>query len=317
MANAKDYPPPTLEEAMRALYCIPADCEEKEWSDTGMSLASEFPTTGFPVFNDWSATAPEKYDAADLKSRWKGWTRKRGKTIATLFYIAKRYGYRRDPNAAPPSSEELAKREREKTDRERQREETERREREETAHAEQRAADLWAVAQPAPDSHGYLLRKGIQAHGLRLFRGILKVAGMALDGCLMVPALDMGGTIRSLQFIHPDIPGKDGKRNLPKAEIKGRFWRLGEFSESGPVYIAEGPATAASIFEASEACTLCAFSAGNLEAVALQVRQGYPEARIILCPDNDPTGIKNATQAVRAVAGLIALPSFTASGEPA
>ena len=152
---------------------------------------------------------------------------------------------------------------------------------------------------------------------MRVFRGNLTVAGMALDGCLMVPALDLDGTVRSLQFIHPDTPGKDGKRNLPKAEIKGRFWRLGDFTELGPVCIAEGPATAASIHEASGACTLCAFSAGNLEAVALQVRERYPRARIVLCPDNDPTGIKNATQATRAVAGFIALPIFAASGEPA
>lgn len=313
MAAPKDYKPPTLEEAERALYCIPADCPESEWSAVGMALASEFPTVhGFDLFNRWSATAttPGKYKPADTKSRWNGWTRKTGKTIASLFYTAKAYGYRPNPNAAPPSPEELARREREKAERDRQQQETEQHRKEEAAHAEQRAADLWAKAKPVTDAHGYLMRKGIEAHGLRLFRGNLSVAGMALDGCLMVPAVDLDGTVKSLQFIHPDIPGKDGKRNLPKAEIKGRFWRLGEFTDTGPVYIAEGPATAASIFEASGACTLCAFSAGNLEAVAVQIRQRYPKAHIILCPDNDPTGLKNAIQAARAVAGLVALPVF-------
>jgi putative DNA primase/helicase len=298
-----------LEDVERALFCIPADCPEAEWSALGMALASEFPTVhGFDLFNRWSQGAPEKYDAADLKSRWRRWTRGRGKTIATLFKIAREHGYRPDPSAAPPSPDEQARRERDRAERERQRQATEAEEREAAAHAEARAAELWAKARPAPASHGYLVRKGIEAHGLRLFRGNLEVAAMRLDGCLMVPAFDLDGTVKSLQFIHPATPGKDGKRNLPKASIKGRFWRLGEFAAAGRVYIAEGPATAASIHEATGECTLCAFSAGNLEAVAVQVRERYPAAVIVLCPDEDPTGIDHAHRAARAVAGLVARP---------
>lgn len=317
--HAKDYPPVTLEEAIRALLCISPYCPEAEWWQLGAALAAEFGDSAFADFKAWSAGAPEKFDAADLNARWRKWTRHRGtgKGMGTFFDIAKRHGYRPNPNAAPPTPDELARRGRERAERDRQRQEDERRHREEAAHAEQRAADLWAKAPPAPDSHGYLVRKGIQAHGLRLFRGNLEVAGMALDGCLMVPALDLGGTVKSLQFIHPDIPGKDGKRNLPKAEIKGRFWLLGGFSELGPVHIAEGPATAASIFEATGACVLCAFSAGNLETVAQRVRQSHPQARIVLCPDHDPTGIKNATRAAQAVAGFIALPVPAPDGTPA
>lgn len=315
MAAAKDYPPPTLEDAERALFHIPADCPEAEWSAVGMALASEFPgAAGLAVFDRWSQTAPEKYDAADLKSRWRRWTRGRGKTIATLFKIAREHGYRPDSSAAPPSPAELARRQQERTERERQRQAAEAEEREAAAQAEARAAREYAKAPPAPPPHGYLVRKGIEAHGLRLFRGNLEIAGMPCDGCLMVPALDLDGTVKSLQFIHPDIPGKDGKRNLPKASIKGRFWRLGEFTETGRVYIAEGPATAASIHEATGECTLCAFSAGNLEAVAVQVRERYPAAVIVLCPDEDPTGIDHADRAARAVAGLVARPSPTVAG---
>lgn len=312
---SNEFPPPTLEEIERALYCIPADCPEAEWSALGMALASEFPTVpGFDLFSRWSQTAPEKFDAADLKSRWRRWTRGRGKTIATLFKIARENGYR--PAAAPRqlTPEELDRRQREREDAEHRRREQERQDQEAAAHAEERAALEWAKAAPAPERHGYLTRKGIKPHGLRVFRGNLTVAGMALDGCLMVPALDMAGTVRSLQFIHPTIPGKDGKRNLPRASIKGRFWRLGEFSEAGRVYIAEGPATAASIHEATGECALCAFSAGNLEAVAMQVRERYPAAVLVLCPDNDPTGMEHANQAARAVAGLVAFPHHTGTG---
>ena len=81
-AKNSSYPPTTLEEAERALYCIPADCSEDEWKDAGMGFSSEFPDR-LDVFDRWSATAtkPEKYNAAETKSRWQSWTRKSGKAI--------------------------------------------------------------------------------------------------------------------------------------------------------------------------------------------------------------------------------------------
>jgi hypothetical protein len=320
MAAAKDYPPPTLEDAERALFHIPADCPEADWWQLGATLAAEFPgAAGFAVFDQWSQTAPEKYDAADLKARWRKWERHRGngKAMGTFFDIAKRYGYRPEPSAAPPSPAELARRQQERAERERQRQAAEAEEREAAAHAEARAAREYAKAPLAPPSHGHLVRKGIEPHGLRLFRGNLEVAGMPLDGCLMVPAFDLDGTVKSLQFIHPNIPRKDGKRNLPKASIKGRFWRLGEFTAAGRVYIAEGPATAASIHEATGECTLCAFSKGNLEAVAVQVRERYPAARIVFAPDNDADGggLESANAAARTVGGCVAPPPPIPPGE--
>ena len=129
---------------------------------------------------------------------------------------------------------------------------------------------------------------------------------MPLDGCLIVPVRTIDGHLRSLQFIHPDRPGPEGKRNLPKGDMAGNFWKLGEFTATGPVYLTEGPATAASVHEATEgACVLCTFSAGNLEPVAHQVRARYPDAQIILVPDHDRTGLDAAHRAARAVNGLI------------
>jgi len=312
--KASHQTPPTLEEATEALYCIPADCSEEEWSNAGMAFASEFPGD-LATFDAWSQQAPAKYNAADLKARWRRWTSKGGKTIATLFYFAKAYGYRPSRSTAPPSPEAQAKAEQERA---RRRAEAQRKAEEaaaEAAHAEQRAAEERRKAPPVPESHGYPARKKLDvallnAWGCRLFRGNLTVSGLVIDGCLMVPAMDMDGTVKSLQFIHPDTPGKDGKRNLPIAPLKGRFWPLGELSETGPIYLAEGPATAASIHEASQQCTLCTFSGGNLEAVALAVRERYPQAPIILCADDDPTGKTSAILAAHAVGGLITLPNL-------
>ncbi|MCX7109411.1 MAG: DUF3631 domain-containing protein [Proteobacteria bacterium] len=312
------YPPTTIEEAERALYCIPADCPEEEWKDSGMAFASEFPND-LAIFDAWSQQAPDKYNAADLKSRWLGrWASHSGKTIATLFYIAEIYGYKRSKNAAPLSAEQRARIERDKATRQAEAQRKAEQRAEDEAHAQQRAATQWATMADAPADHGYLLKKGIQNHSLKLFKGDLKIAGMQIDGCLMVPATDIDGTVKSLQFIHPEIPGHDGKKNLPQAPMKGLFWKLGDFLTDGHIYLAEGPATAASIHEASAAYTFCTFGKDNFLTVAKLVREPYPQAQIILCADNDPpekllASQLKAIQAAQAVNGLIALPNLDAN----
>ena len=57
--------------------------------------------------------------------------------------------------------------------------------------AARKAAVIWDNAPRAPDDHPYLSRKNISSLGL-------KSAG---NGALIVPAMDMAGAIRSLQFI--------------------------------------------------------------------------------------------------------------------
>lgn len=297
---------PTLQEATEALDCLSPDCPEAEWSKLGMAFASEFPgPEGKAVFDQWSARCPEKYDRADLKSRWQSWSRGRGVTIKTLFGIAKEHGYR-PQHRAPLTAAESAELDRARAAREQQRAAAERERAAEADHAAARARELWRNAPPAPADHPYLIRKGIKANELRLFCGNLVIAGLPIDGALIVPAVNIDGALRGLQFIAPDPPGANGKRNLPQASMKGCFWRLGDFSESGSVILTEGPATAASVHEAAEsACVLCTFSAGNLEPVAHQVRTRYPDAQIILVPDHDRTGLDAAHRAARAVNGLI------------
>lgn len=297
---------PTLQEAEEALYCIPANCPEAEWSKVGMALSSEFPgPEGFTLFDTWSQGSPDQYDRADLKSRWNSWKRGKGIGIATLFGIAKEHGYRPQPRA-PLTPAELAELNRNRAKREHQRAEAERVRTTDANFAAMRAMSIENNAQEAPPDHGYLKRQRIKPHGLHVFKGNLEIAGMPLDGCLIVPVRTIDGHIRSLQFIHPDRPGAEGKRNLPKGDMAGNFWLLGEFTDTGPVYLTEGPATAASVHEATEgACVLCTFSAGNLEPVARQVRARHPDARIILVPDHDRTGLDAAHRAARAVNGLI------------
>lgn len=300
---------PTLQEAEEALSCIPANCPEAEWSKMGMALSAEFPgPDGFAVFDQWSQGSPDQYNRADLKSRWQSWSRGHGVTIKTLFGIAREHGYR-PQRRAPLTAAELAELDRARAEREAERRQAEAQRQTEADHAAARARELWRNAPPAPADHPYFIRKGIKSHDLRLFCGNLVIAGLPIDGALIVPAVNIDGALRGLQFVAADPPGANGKRNLPQASIKGCFWRLGEFSESGSVILTEGPATAASVKEASEAdCVVCTFSAGNLEAVARAIRARYPAARLIFVPDNDETGLAAAARAARAVGGSSAPP---------
>lgn len=182
---------------------------------------------------------------------------------------------------------DAAKRQREQAKREMQEE------------ARQRASDEWAAATPAPDSHPYLLRKCVKAHGLRV----------AADGRLLVPVRDQTGELLSLQFIAPD----GEKRFLTGGRIAGGYFAIGK--PGAVLCIAEGYATAATIHEATEHPVAVAFHAGNLEPVAQALRQKLPKVKLIVCADDDACtdgnpGLSKATSTARAVGGLVAVPDF-------
>lgn len=137
------------------------------------------------------------------------------------------------------------------------------------------AGKLWEAAHATTDAHPYLARKEVPAFGLR----------QAQDGRLMVPVLDAAGAPQSLQFI--DADGE--KRFLSGGRTAGGYFPLParDGSKDGPLLIAEGYATAASLHLSTGYAALVAFNAGNLLTVARMARKQYPDREIILCADND------------------------------
>ncbi|HYS42756.1 MAG TPA: DUF3987 domain-containing protein, partial [Geobacteraceae bacterium] len=98
----------------------------------------------------------------------------------------------------------------------------------------------------------------------------------------------------------------------------GHFHTIGKAKDK-TVVIAEGYATGATIHQATGHCVLVAFDSGNLKAVAKAVREKRPDFRIILAADNDQftepnVGVVKATEAARAVKGLLAFPVFQDTG---
>lgn len=184
---------------------------------------------------------------------------------------------------------ESAKRQREQAERERH------------ADAAERAAREWEAAKPASDSHPYLQRKGVRSHGVRQHR----------DGRLLIPLRDRAGVWQSLQYISAD----GDKLFLSGGKMAGGYFAIGK--AGGTVCIAEGFATAATIHEATGLPVAVAFNAGNLEPVARALRDKLPTAKLILCADDDAAtegnpGMAKATEAARAVDGLLAVPDFGA-----
>jgi putative DNA primase/helicase len=166
------------------------------------------------------------------------------------------------------------------------------------AAARAKAERLWQVARPTAQDHPYLARKGIRGVGLR-----------RLGERLVVPGRDVDGTLHTLQFIGPD----GGKRFLTGGRIKGVYCPIGTLADR--LLIAEGVATAISLYIATGSATAAAFSAGNLRPVAEALRRKFPALPIVVCADDDTLTAGNpgrtaALDAARAVGGLVALPSL-------
>ncbi|HEY2862778.1 MAG TPA: DUF3987 domain-containing protein [Casimicrobiaceae bacterium] len=163
--------------------------------------------------------------------------------------------------------------------------------------AREKATTIWARSQPAQADHPYLVAKGVKAHGLRLH-----------GSALVVPVRD-GAELHSLQFIE----GDSSKRFLTGGQVRGHYFSIGV--ASGVVAVAEGFATAATIHEATGHAVAVAFDCGNLEPAARAMRAKFPDARLVICADDDHKtdgnpGLAKAAEAARAVGGLLAVPSF-------
>lgn len=184
------------------------------------------------------------------------------------------------------------------------------------ARAARLAAVLWARLAPS-GNHPYLERKQVPAVGVRF--------GPDERGhgpCLVIPLRASDGVLTSLQFIYPD----GSKRFLPGGAKKGAFHVLGEIGPDSLLYLAEGYATAASLYLATDRPVVVAFDAGNLAAVAAALRRVYPAVRLVVAADNDQwkaaeigpdgrpkgnTGVIKALAVARQYGTRLAVPDFT------
>ncbi len=163
----------------------------------------------------------------------------------------------------------------------------EREQRQQAAAAE--ATKLWQHAIPAL-SHPYLQRKRVRPHGIRQ------------SGEALVIPMYRNRELRSVQRIFAD--GR--KRFLKDGDIYAGYYPIGKLN--GRLWIAEGFATAASVYEATGNAVACAFSGSNMAKVAKSFRNQFPDLDIRIA--GDAGGEKYADDAMIACMGKSALPVF-------
>jgi len=165
-------------------------------------------------------------------------------------------------------------------------------EREQQAERTSQQVDaMWAAATPV-QAHPYLADKGVQDHGLRQGAPDQTVTVNGADdrprelsvaGQLLVPVADETGKLTSLQFIRQD----GSKMFMPEGKVEGGHYVIGDAGKGGPVLIAEGFATAATLHEMTGLPAIVAFNAGNLRPVAEAYRALDPTRAIYIAGDDD------------------------------
>lgn len=220
----------------------------------------------------------------------------------------------------------------------------------------QAVAAFFDAAAPAPADHPYLVRKGVRAYGVRVAAAgpLLLPPGARVDaeaveatragavregaapaptpapdvqrwsgpGQLLVPVRDVAGAFLGAQSIDAD-----GRKSFPRGgRVQGGHHLLGDLATAGPLLVAEGYATAATLHEATGLPVAVAFNAGNLEAVARAFRATDAARPILIAADNDHrrerergpdgrfktnVGRVKAEAAAAAVGGAVLVPPFS------
>ena len=164
----------------------------------------------------------------------------------------------------------------------------------------------WANAVGWADkSQEYLARKEVPGFGVK----------EGEHGELLVPGRDVDGFIHTLQSI-----SEAGKFFTKGSRKSGTFHRIDPDKtfdkECTPILVAEGYATAASIHMATNLPVHAAFDAGNLEPVAVALKEKHPDRQVIILADDDHhqkdnPGLNKAAIAAKAVDGVVVSPLLT------
>lgn len=118
--------------------------------------------------------------------------------------------------------------------------------------------------------HPYLDKKGVQAHGLKIDE----------QGNLLIPLYSYESghwTLCNIQSISPDC---QGKYFIKDGQVSGACLLLGQITQNAPILIAEGYATAATLFECTNLATVVTFNSHNMQKVAPIIRKIAADCRI-------------------------------------
>ena len=186
--------------------------------------------------------------------------------------------------------------------------------------------DEFNSAKKSDNSHSYLVAKGVKNYNLKIDK----------KGNLLIPLKDIDGKLWSLQRIGMIDKDKKSFKMIGvlrtkderdkdiryPSKIEGTFFIIGQdkLKESNKIIIVEGYATGATVYEATNLPTIVAISSNNMEKVAKEITNKYPNKKLIIAGDNDISnelkgkeniGKLKAQATSLAVKGELALPRFT------
>ncbi|EFO4793564.1 DUF1738 domain-containing protein [Campylobacter coli] len=118
------------------------------------------------------------------------------------------------------------------------------------------------------------------------------------NGNLLIPLRDIDGKYWATQRIFANGDKMIGATRTAEekeqgieypAKKQGNFFLLGakNLNNVNEVYICEGFATSASVYEATKSPTIMGVDAGNLEIIVTSIKEKYPKMNIIVAGDND------------------------------
>jgi putative DNA primase/helicase len=279
----KNNTSPTSDTVGAALACIPPDICRDDRVRLAFAVFDGLGEAGAELWLSWAA-GRAKPDETEDRTTWRSAQKPGPVKVGTLFGIAKEYGFTFDAVQAParkPTQAEL-KAQAEARRAAEQREQAETDERQAQAAAE--ALRLWESATDAADPNAapYLVRKRVQAYGVRCLP----------DGTLLVPVRTASGDLVNVQRILPQRPAEGSDKLFTRhARKSGTMHLIGmpeaELAPGAWLLVAEGYATAATLHQATGRPVVVAWDAGNLTHVVRAVRGRYPGARLALCADDD------------------------------
>jgi len=81
-----------MNNANDALFCLSADCDRVNWFKIGAAYKQA--GGDFNTFDQWSATAPQRYNASNCLATWQSMKPDKGISEKTLYYMARQAGYK-------------------------------------------------------------------------------------------------------------------------------------------------------------------------------------------------------------------------------
>lgn len=336
-----DRVPLTVADLQELLSYIPAD-DRDTWVAVAMGVKSEFGEAAFDAWDAWSQ-GEKSYNAKAARDVWKS-CRKGGTGMGTVIKLAKDNGWapRREPMTAEEKRRLNAEAEARRVARQAEVEADEAKlaiMREAVASACQL---IWAKHCKPTGASAYLARKGVAGFGVGFFAYTVVLSiDDARQRCDVWAGSEVRTFFDSLPKPRPDshsfLMFKVGSIAVPLRDAEGKLWSLQAINDQGtklfPKYgrksgcfhlvcsvedsdvlaVAEGYATAATVHMATEWPVVVAVDSGNLLPVARTLRELYPQVRLVIAGDDDPTkpgnpGRTKAEAAALAVGGVAVFP---------